>query len=89
VLVLFEEAFQALGCDVRFDARRVDAGTRKRKRTIRRIGRKDLHLDAVTAAHLLGDDHRQRIGLFAAGAGGHPGAQRLISGARGYQRRND
>ena len=67
----------------------INARARQRQRSVRGVGGEDLHVDVFAAGQLFGDEHRERVGLFAARAGADPAANGLSFLLRGHQRRDD
>ena len=89
MFVLVEESIEPLGGHVRFDAAGVDARARQRQGTVGGVGGENLHVDVLAAGELFGDEHRQRVGLFATGAGADPATDGLSLLLRGDQRHDD
>ena len=87
MLVLVEEAVEALDRQITLDASRIHAGARQFERLDGRIGGEDLDLDALAAARdFLGEQHGERVRLLAARARRHPGANRDIALPPAHQR---
>jgi hypothetical protein len=85
-----EESLQAFRRHVALDARGENAGTGERQRLVGGIGGKNFHIhDLAQAFGFFRNHHRERIGFLAAGAGDHPGANRVPRGTLGNERVDD